>query len=137
MYSKLDLKTHHFGLHLMFDGYGCPFEKLASKEIVQKTLNKLVRDLAMRKLTEPLVLKAPGNIKKDPGGFSGFLIIAESHISIHTFHKRGFVSVDIYSCKDFNVQKAITDLKTIFKTKKEEINLVIRGREYPEKNIYK
>jgi len=39
-------------------------------------------------------------IKKDPGGWSGFVIIAESHISIHTFPARRFVSIDVYTCKN-------------------------------------
>lgn len=121
----------------MFDGYGCPLEVLSNMELIYSTFNKLARDLGMLKLSEPVVVKAPGNQKKDPGGYSGSLIIAESHISIHTFHKRGFVSVDVYSCKDFNVDKAILDLKEIFKVKKVEVKVVLRGLNYPKNNIYR
>lgn len=137
MAHNLDLTKHHFGIHLMYDGYGCPKEVLSSMEVVYGTLNKLAEDLKMLKLSEPVVIKAPGNNKKDPGGYSGFLIIAQSHISIHTFDKRGFVSVDIYSCTDFDVEKAIRDLTKIFKVEKAETQAVVRGQEYPTHNIYK
>jgi S-adenosylmethionine decarboxylase len=127
----------HFGVHLVFDGYSCPLEKLNNRELVEKFLVKVAEDLKMRALSAPHVLKAPGDTAKDPGGYSGFIIIAESHISVHTFDKRGFVSVDIYSCKDFDVEKAIKDLNSIFQPKTFETKTIIRGRHYPEENIYK
>lgn len=68
----------------------------------------------MKKMTEPYVIKATSNEfmgGKDPGGFSGFVIIQESHISIHTFAKRGFATVDLYSCKNFEPESAVEYLK--------------------------
>ncbi len=137
MANMVDTKTNHFGLHLMFDAYRCPIEVLSSMELVYGALNQLSRDLGMIQLSPPIVIKAPGNNKKDPGGYSGFVVIAESHISIHTFDKRGFVSVDIYSCKDFDVDKAVSDLVKLFKPKKTEVHIVVRGKGYPKENIYK
>lgn len=129
-------KNPHFGLHLTYDAYGCPIEFLSKKEVVRKALNIIPKILKMRKLHQPFVLRALGNNIKDPGGFSGFVIIAESHVSIHTFDKRGFVSADIYSCKDFDIKSAIGELNKLFNPKKIETNIVIRGKEYPSGNIY-
>ncbi len=119
----------------MIDGYGGTFEKLNDKEVVFRCLNELPEDLGMTKLTAPEVYEAPGNGHKDPGGWSGFVVIAESHISIHTFPARGFVSIDVYTCKNGldnrYTQKYFVDQ---FDLKDTEVNFVERGKKYPEKN---
>jgi len=38
----------------------------------------------------------------DDWGLSGFVMIAESHLSIHTFPKRGIAWIDLFSCKPFD-----------------------------------
>lgn len=130
------LKGPHFGVHLTLDGYNCPFEKLMDMGLVYNALSKLAEDLGMVRLAPPYVVRADGNDKKDPGGYSGFVIIAESHISIHTFGKRGFVSIDVYSCKDFDIDRAVSTLTVIFGVQKTEVNVIVRGKEYPDKDIY-
>ena len=86
--------TSHFGEHITIDGYGGNEKKLNDKNLVFDILDKLPGLLSMSKLSEPVVYSAKANNSKDPGGWSGFIVIAESHISIHTFPKRGFVSAD-------------------------------------------
>ena len=54
----------------------------------------------MHKLIEPIVVEVGQLSDKDPGGLSGYVLIAESHISIHTFPLRGFVSADVYTCQN-------------------------------------
>src|SRR3990167_4879987 len=85
-------KTTNFGLHLTIDGYGCREKTLSNMEYVFEVLNDLPVFLRMHKLITPYVVAAPANDKKDPGGYSGFVMIQESHISIHTFPKRRFVN---------------------------------------------
>ena len=82
-------------------------------------------------------VEAPDNNLKDPGGFSGFVIIAESHISLHTFPKRGFISADVYTCQNgLDREKIEKYLIEKFSLKQTEVNFVIRGTKYPETNIY-
>lgn len=131
--------TTSFGPHLIFDAYGCPLEKLNDMELCFDILNNLAEIANMRKLTEPYVIKADGNETlggKDPGGFTGFLIIEESHISIHTFARRGFVTLDLYSCKEFNEDAAIAYLKEVLEPKDVDILKLERGLKYPLDNIY-
>jgi S-adenosylmethionine decarboxylase len=90
----------HFGEHLTIDGYGGSLERLSDKSIVLKTLQELPRILSMHALSDAQVFEAKGNEKKDPGGWSGYVIIMESHISLHTFPKRGFLSADVYTCQN-------------------------------------
>ena len=90
------MKTENFGEHLMLDCYGADKELLNSKDLVLKVLKELPEKLDMHLLSEPVVYFAEDNNMKDPGGWSGFVVIMESHISIHTFAGRGFLSADIY-----------------------------------------
>ena len=49
------------------------------------------------------------------GGVSGVLVLAESHISIHTWPERDFAAVDIFMCGACNPYQAIEALKAAFK----------------------
>lgn len=122
-----------FGPHLTIDMYGCDVSILRSREHVYKMLDELPDLLGMRKITQPQILEYPGRVGSfDKGGVSAFVIIAESHISIHTFIRQKYASVDIFSCKEFNVQRAMEYLSNMFKPKKVERNLIMRGREFPK-----
>ena len=129
-------KIIQFGEHLTIDGYNGDIGLLNSKEIVSKVFIDLITMLGMNPLTEPMVVSAPDNGMKDPGGWSGFVIIAESHIAIHTFPKRGFVSADVYSCKNGMDIQLISDyFKTTFKLTDVETNFIKRGTRYPFENL--
>jgi len=118
----------NFGVHLTIDGYRGNKEKLNSFEIVFNVLDKLPGELGMGKLTTPYVVIAPPVTEKDQGGFSGFVIIAESHISIHTFPEKGFISADVYTCKnDMDTDKIINYFKSSFELEEVEVNKIIRG----------
>jgi len=126
----------NFGEHLTIDGYDGSKEKLNSKEIVLGVLKNLPVKLGMHTLCDPQVFWAKENNIKDPGGWSGFVIIQESHISIHTFPGRRFLSADVYTCKNgLDIKKIITYIESIFEIKDSEINFIHRGTKYPEKNI--
>lgn len=98
-------------------------------------LQELPAKMGMRVLIPPYVVNAPANDKKDPGGFSGFVMIQESHISVHTFPRRRFVSIDLYSCKNFEPAPAIAYFKRTFGISELEINTVVRGTKYPMRNL--
>jgi len=130
-------KYINFGEHFTLDGYGGNYEKLADRKLVEKILLELPRRLKMKRLCQPQVFLAPDNCKKDPGGWSGFVVIAESHVSLHTFPARGFLSADVYSCKNGLDIDFISDyFQKKFKLKEMETNFIKRGTKYPKNNIY-
>ena len=91
----------------------------------------------MKKLSHAVIYFAPDNEVKDPGGWSGFVVIAESHISIHTFPDRGFVSADVYTCRNgIDVDFILQYFKNVFLLKDIEHHLIKRGTKYPIENIY-
>jgi S-adenosylmethionine decarboxylase len=127
----------HFGEHITIDGYGGDKDLLNDKDLILKFIDELLENLGMYALQAPQVISAPDNGKRDPGGWSAFVVIAESHISIHTFPRRGFVSADVYTCKNGLEQKQIEKyFIDKFKLQDVETNFIIRGTKYPEENIH-
>ena len=51
----------------------------------------------------------------EPTGVSGVAVLAESHISIHTWPERGYAALDIFMCGDAEPTKAIPVLREAFK----------------------
>ena len=129
-------KTIQFGEHITIDGYNGDENLLNSKEAISSILLELPKKLGMNILSDPIVVSAPDNGLKDPGGWAGFVILAESHISIHTFPKRGFVSADIYTCIiGMDAQFIIEYFKNAFKLTDIEKNFIRRGTKYPVENL--
>ncbi len=131
------IMTTHFGEHLTLDGYGGNEALLNDEQTVRDCLDKLPELLGMHKLSVPEIYHSDGNDIKDPGGWTGVVVIAESHISIHTFPKRGFVSADVYTCKNGMDNQFIIDYFTkAFELTDVETHEILRGTRYPEADIY-
>lgn len=130
------MNTEQFGVHLLFDGYNANKELLANKEHLTRLLTELPRKMGMHTISEPTVTEVGPLNKKDPGGISGFILIAESHISYHTFPDRGFVTADIYTCQnDLDAEKFITLLAEVFGTNDYDTQVIKRGLRYPAENL--
>jgi S-adenosylmethionine decarboxylase len=66
--------------------------------------------------------------KFSPKGITGVVVLAESHLAIHTWPELNYVAVDIFTCGDkSNPQKALVYLKKEFKPKRIEIKELRRG----------
>lgn len=120
-----------FGLHLMVDGYGCNPQCLQDINLIYNLLDELPQKIDMTKIMPPYVFKYEGK-KPEDWGLSGFVLIAESHISIHTFPEKNYLSLDIFSCKKFDIDKALTQVKEYFEVEYFEKNLLNRGLEFPK-----
>ena len=115
----------------MVDGYGANYEVLSSVEAITNFLDELPKEIGMTKIMPPYVFKYDGGDKPEDWGVSGFVIIAESHISIHTFPEKEYFSLDIFSCKDFDIDKALEIIKEYLGTDRLEIKTTNRGTEFP------
>ncbi len=120
-----------FGQHLMLDGYGCDRDRLMDLNGIYDFLSRYPDEIKMTKIMPPYVFKYSGQVPED-WGISGFVLIAESHISIHTFPEKLYLSLDIFSCKSFDTDAAIEHIKQIFSIEKVEIKLLDRGHEFPK-----
>jgi S-adenosylmethionine decarboxylase len=61
------------------------------------------------------------------GGVSGVAVLAESHISIHTWPERGFAALDIFMCGGANPHKTIPVLERAFKPTSMSVQEHLRG----------
>jgi S-adenosylmethionine decarboxylase len=84
----------------------------------------------MTKISEPHVFSYRG-VKPEDWGVSGFVLIAESHIAVHTFPEHQQVWVDIFSCKGFDEVPAIDKIVDAFGLVSTRVNKLERGLEYP------
>jgi len=119
-----------FGQHLTIDASQCNRDKLMDQSLVYDVLNKLPEKLGMTKMTLPQVVKWLDN-GATIDGISGFVMIAESHVSIHTFPEKDYAFIDIFSCKNFDVSKATRLLTKVFGAVKVTKKIIKRGMDFP------
>lgn len=119
-----------FGPHITIDLKGCPKEILSDYNLHFNYLKMLPELIEMTPITQPYVFPYSGLVPEDKG-ITGYLIIAESHLSIHSFEEKGYCFIDIFSCKEFDTNKAIEITLDIFKPKSHEVNVIERGIDFP------
>lgn len=101
------------GIHILVNMYGCPPELLERADKVSLLLNEVVSATGLTKLGE--------NIHQfEPYGVTAVILLAESHISIHTWpEQNGSAAVDIFTCGAPNsADLAFEALKKRFKPSK-------------------
>ena len=86
-----DQKLSHHGKHLLLELYRCDYEKLNDESFLRCTLNRAA------KLAKATVLNLISN-KFEPQGVTAIALLAESHISIHTWPESNYSAVDIFTC---------------------------------------
>jgi len=119
-----------YGPHLMLDLNDCNPEILDSLEACFKLLNELPAKIGMTKITQPYVFRYSGKFAGDEG-ITGVVIIAESHISVHTYPAKRFVFMDIFSCKPFDTDLARDYIINYFKSLRPVAHLKERGLDFP------
>ncbi len=82
------------GCEWVVDAYGCDPCALASPEAIRALFARMVEELALRPVGEPLWHQFPG-----PGGITGVFLLAESHLTCHTFPEHGSLCLNLFCCK--------------------------------------
>jgi S-adenosylmethionine decarboxylase len=113
-------------MHLIVDGFGASREMLESEDMIFRFLDEYPSRIGMTKVAPPQVFRYSGS-KPEDWGVTGVVIIAESHISIHTFPERRYVNIDIFSCKDFDHQRALIEIRERFELDDMKTLLLPRG----------
>ena len=85
--KELGYKSKHFLLEL----YRCDYEKLNDESFLRCTVNNAA------KLANASVLNLISN-KFEPQGITAIALLAESHLSIHTWPEAHYSAVDIFTC---------------------------------------
>ena len=86
-----DEKLSYQSKHLLLELYGCDREKLNDESFLRCILNRAA------KLANATVLNLISN-KFEPHGVTASALLAESHISVHTWPESNYSAVDIFTC---------------------------------------
>jgi S-adenosylmethionine decarboxylase len=95
------------GTHLLIDLWGA--SNLDNIDLVEQTLREAAT------VAGATILHCHLHHFQPNGGISGVLVLAESHISVHSWPERGFAALDVFMCGECDPYKAIPVLKAAFK----------------------
>ena len=118
-------------MHLIVDGYGGDVKVMEDPDALLRFLDEYPDAIGMTKITPPQVYTYAGR-KPEDNGLSGFVLIAESHISVHTFPGRKYINIDVFSCKEFDADKALNELRATFSLETVRSWVLDRGLEYAD-----
>jgi S-adenosylmethionine decarboxylase len=113
-------------VHLMLELYGCDRQLLENEALVRRALDEFPARVDMEKVS-PVHLYQIETSNPLDAGLSGFVVIAQSHISLHAWPEYGEVDIDICSCKEFSQADAIAFAKEIFQSEDLETHFVLRA----------
>ncbi|MCL0064032.1 S-adenosylmethionine decarboxylase [Dehalococcoidia bacterium] len=100
-------------MHLIIDGYCDDPKKMRDTEFIYHFLDTYPRQIGMTKVSTPQVSQYK-SLNPEEQGVSGFILLGESHISIHVFPELSYINIDIFSCNDFQSDLVISGLQQQF-----------------------
>lgn len=107
------------GTHLIIDLYGA--ERLTDKALMEDTFRRCVEACGATLLHLHVHTFLPS------GGLSGVAVLAESHISVHTWPEAGYAAFDVFMCGDAEPEKAVPILEAAFGARKVSVGTHLRG----------
>ena len=115
------------GVHLLGEWYGCP------AHTPEFTRADALRALCLKVTGEAgLTIVGERFFQFEPQGVTGTVLLAESHLAIHTWPEHGFVTVDVYVCNYHSDNSAKAEdlfarLKSALKPKRTKFHAIHRG----------
>ncbi len=107
------------GVHLIVDLHGA--KRLNDIDHIETTLRRCIE--AARATLLHIHLH-----HFQPSGVSGVAVLAESHISIHTWPEAGYAALDIFMCGSAEPDNCIPVLREAFAAERVEVNEILRGQ---------
>ena len=127
--SDSEQRNNHFvvrngvrcaGAHLIVDLYGA--ERLDDVDHIEATLRRCVDAAGATLLHIHLHHFEPN------GGISGVAVLAESHISIHSWPERSYAALDIFMCGNAEPDKCVPVLRRAFNPGRVAVSELLRGK---------
>ncbi|MCA1056124.1 adenosylmethionine decarboxylase [Rossellomorea aquimaris] len=111
-----------FGRHIIVDLWGVDFDRLNDVAFLEKHMHEAA------KASGATVLSVDYH-RFDPHGVTAFVILSESHLSIHTYPEKGFAALDGYTCgHTVDPLKAINYLISVLEPDRVNSVKVVRGQ---------
>jgi S-adenosylmethionine decarboxylase len=131
--SDIELAKDHFiekdgvrcaGSHLIIDLYGA--EKLDDIDHIEQAMVECVEESGATLLHIHLHRFEPMGC--EVAGVSGVAVLAESHISIHSWPENGYAALDVFMCGDAEPEKCVNVLRRAFSPDRIAVSEILRGK---------
>lgn len=107
------------GTHLIIDLLGA--RNLTDKGLMEHAFRRCIEECGATLLHMHVHTFLPS------GGLSGVAVLAESHISVHTWPERDYAAFDVFMCGDAEPEKAVAILKEVFSAESANVQTFYRG----------
>lgn len=108
-------------IQIIAEFYGCNPELISRSETVKKIINKAIRKSNLTKIRSHYH-------QFRPSGVTGVVLLAESHITMHSWPEYNYIALDLFSCGDKKkATTAFDQLVKDFKPLKTKKRIVMRG----------
>lgn len=108
-------------IQIIAEFYGCKPDLISTSNTVKRIINRAVRKSKLTKIRSHYH-------QFRPSGVTGVVLLAESHITMHSWPEYNYIALDIFSCGDKN--KALVAMQQLvkdFKPAKVKKKVVMRG----------
>ncbi|WP_437619022.1 adenosylmethionine decarboxylase [Sorangium sp. So ce1151] len=113
------------GAQIFADLYECDPAVLADEDVIRDAMLE-----AARRCGATIVAQCFHRFS--PHGVSGVVVIAESHLAIHTWPEHGYAAVDLFTCGDrLRPEACFSYLREAFRSRRHETSTVERGPRRP------
>ena len=119
--KKINKPELKLGKHIIAEGETSDMKVLNDPEFILKTM------VEAAEYGNFIVLKKEF-YKFDPQGVTAFVLLAESHISIHTWPEHNYMGIDIFTCGPKDPRKSLEYIKDKFKFEKLTVIELDRGK---------
>jgi len=115
------------GKHLLVEVVAKNNRGFKDKRFIKRLFREIIEVAEMKAVSPTLIYQFPPRQSKLKSGLTAFCVLAESHLSIHTWPENNYFALDLFSCRDFNEKKVISLIKKNFAVKKIYIQVIKRG----------
>jgi S-adenosylmethionine decarboxylase len=118
----MNTQFHAHGQHVILDLYGVTHAQLTHPELIESIMLSVADEL------HATVLQSHLHHFGENLGVTGVLLLAESHMSIHTWPEAGFAAIDIFMCGDKDMNQAIQLFIQAFAPTQHDVKIIQRGK---------
>jgi S-adenosylmethionine decarboxylase len=119
--AHLQIAHHSNGLHILADLWGVPAPLLCNSVRIEEIL------IQAAQAAKATVLQKHLHSFGEHQGVTGVLMLAESHISIHTWPESNMAAIDIFICGNGQAEAALTVIEKEFQAQRKQIHRIARG----------
>jgi len=117
-------KKKSYGMELILELFGCDMDVITSKKKIEEYIITACNGIKMERYGNPMVKKFPGG-ERWGVGYSFLQFLTTSSMAGHFINEGGIAFLNIFSCKEYDAEKAAKFAEQFFKPNKIKSKLII------------